>query len=228
MTLRVRRHQFSKVCAECARSLFVRAFALIAGILLSFTTCTHADPAGQLVRGATFEGAIFSPAMIANSAMKGDNNWDVAGADLRAHNVYWTPNPKLVRQAEAALAAQYTSAQRRMLPGGPHAKAYYSPKYYSPDRERRVPSDVYDNPFYNWDADLISPHMKRQYIGVTSNGRRLLLMHLPYVDISTGLMIPSASDDWKSNWIEIDDAGVTFEYDIGTGDVSEGLISQHL
>jgi hypothetical protein len=63
--------------------------------------------------------------------------------------------------------------------------------------------------------------MKRQYIGVTSNGRRFLLMSLVFFDKSNGSVVLSPSEDWKLNWIEIDDAGETFVYDIAAGTFTE-------
>jgi hypothetical protein len=154
---------------------------LIATFLLAFASLTHADSARELIKGPTFEGVIFSPSMIANgTAMKGNPHWNVEGVDFKAHNVYWTPSPKLVRLAEASLARQYRDAQKRMPPGCPHARAWYSPKNFSPDRERKLPTDAYDNFFYDWEPSLLTPQMKRQYIGVTSNGRRYLVISLGY------------------------------------------------
>jgi hypothetical protein len=198
-----------------------RGFTLVLGLLFGLAGFGSLNAREQIVNGPTFEGAIFSPQMIAETAMKGEQHWDIPGVDYYAHNTYWTPSPTLVRSAEAALAKQYLAAQKGMPPGGPHAKAYYSPKYFSPDRERKVPDDVYDNFLYNAEPDLITPHFKRQYIGVTSNGRRLLVMNIVFDDQSKSLYLSGPIDGWKTNWLVIDDAGESIIYDIDSGKLIE-------
>ena len=194
----------------------IRRITLGAAFLAISWACLRADPRdGEIVRGQNFEGVIFTPEMIRTSDSA---QW------LRKEGPNWTPSRALVLKAEAALPAAIAYRIRFAIP---ERDAGY-PTYFTAKNRTRPPysnnagpeaphdSDVTDNFLYDLDPSLLYSQ-KRQYIGITVNGKRQLLMSFVYPD--TTEVLPK----WKHEWIEALDGGYLFWYvlyDPATGQFS--------
>jgi hypothetical protein len=183
----------------------------------SFTSI-RADPRdGEIVSGRDFEGVIFTPKMI-----HADDLY-IGGQSVGL----WTPSRALVLKAEAALPAAI--AERTKLPKPVRGPNF--PRYFT--RKNAIRPDFNDDPHFDYNTEdsviesnflyLVAsyyPEQKRQYIGVTIKGRRLLLLSFAY---GPGLIDQPEFNDWKHQWITVLDGGDNFWrvlYDPATGKFS--------
>jgi len=175
-----------------------------------------------MVKGPTFEGVIFTPEILPRVSADDPEPLVAAGVWPRKGS-YWTPSLDLIKKVELAFAKEVTEANSNIPPGGFHFREFYTPKYGSRDRGPGLPDDIYTNFIYNWNpAEL--PHIRRQYIGVTVDGKKMLVMNMVYndQDIDPGDQFEGAMfKDWKNQWMYIEDAGVQIIYDFDTGKFSE-------
>jgi hypothetical protein len=190
--------------------------ALLVGLLIPL----RADPRdGEIVRGRHFEGVIFTPGMIHADATMVDFYGDPGGL--------WTPSRALVLQVEAALPAVIAEKTKYgKPPRGPNF-----PRFFTPKNAMR-PNYTGDPHLVNDDEDSVIESnflflvrsyydkQKRQYIGVTIRGKRLLLVSFIY---GPGIYHDQTMDQWKHLWIEVLDGGDNFWrvlYDPATGKFS--------
>lgn len=191
----------------------VKAFLVFACILAATSWAVAMPHDGQVVRGETYEGVIFTPSMLPLPT-KSDPEPLVAAGLYAKYAAYWTPSPDLIHRAEVALAKVYAEAQSRLPPV--HDREYYAPKYFSRDHRRELPPDFRTNFLYYMDPSAFTPRCKRQYVGVTAYGHRMLDMNFVLnLTFENSKFIGLYS--WKSNWAYIDDAGTQIFYDLDTG-----------
>ena len=165
---------------------------LAATWLFSFGLSLQASPPdGQLIHGPNYEGVIFTPEMMKTSHWSAENQIGL-----------WTPTPDLIRKAEAALPTAIAERIKYAKPvRGPWSPTYYTPKsgtdlhITNTPKSPNIPdSEIENNFLYNISDQA---YYRRQYIGQTIDGKKVLLLSffLPLKD--PGLK------DWRSHWIEV-------------------------
>jgi hypothetical protein len=138
---------------------------------------------------------------------------------------FWTPPRSLVMKAESGLPAAIADRIRFAIPErSPGYPTYFTAKNrmrpaYSSAASPEAPhdSDVAKNFLYDLDASTFHSQ-KRQYIGITVQGRRQLLMSFVFPD--TVEVLPN----WKHEWIQVLDGAYLYWrvlYDPATGKFSD-------
>jgi hypothetical protein len=195
--------------------------AVLVSLLMSAALLHVGASDGQLVRGPTYEGAIFTPEMLPKPSARNPDP-PIAGNIESAKATYWTPTAAQVRQFEAAFAKAFTEAQLRLPP--PDARGdSVALKSGSRDWQKPLPADFDTNFLYHLDASCLTPKLKRQYIGVTVAGQRLLVANEAYNEkfVSDWEKAFFHDDDWPRQWFYIYDAGHQIFYDLATGKIWE-------
>jgi hypothetical protein len=177
---------------------------------------------GEVVRGPTYEGVIFTPEMLPKST-KRDPDPIVVGGIWPAKATYWTPSARQVRQVEEAFAAAVRKAWKKLPPPGTHDRDFAALKIGSRDWRKPLPVDFDTNFLYGIEPSWLTPKLKRQYIGVTASGRRMLVMNTVYDEefADPGEMAFMGLDHWRRDWIYMCDAGQQVFYDLKTGELWE-------
>jgi hypothetical protein len=188
----------------------MKALFLLLGFTALLPSYGAPVPEGQAIQGPTFQGVILTPQILPKPTK--EDPFPIVAAVWPQKATYWTPSSDLVRKAEKAFAEAVIAANEKLPPGGPHYRAFYSPKHFSPDRENHLPDDIYTNFFYYFDRSVITPQEKRQYIGVTVEGKKFLVMNLIDNDFTK---------DMAKGWMYICDGGTQIFYDLQTGQFTE-------
>lgn len=147
---------------------------------------------GRIVSTKTYQGVIFTPEMIhAPSEI-----WKYPD-DAEKKAILWTPSAALIAATERTLSSRLNEIGRIIPPEGFHFQEYYTPKYSS--RDRNPPPSVYVYTpecvsLEEWASNLRSSR-QRQYIGVTANGEKALLINF-FNDPSSEMW----KTVWRSNW----------------------------
>jgi hypothetical protein len=188
-------------------------------ILLLFCTVNSAEARdGQMIRGNGYEGMIATPPMLADFRYSEGSIFSTG---------LWTPSPELIRQAEARLPKAI--AQCAVPPKA--VATYYVPRFYTPKGgspvagagHERVETDVSDSKQDNFLYE-VGPNLaeyKRQYLGVTSKGKKYLLLSFIHASCMSD---PSIKKTWGHGWVAVLDGGDLFWgvfYDPATGTFSE-------
>jgi hypothetical protein len=148
-------------------------------VTLFLCTALHGEPSGQgqMVETSTSRGVILT-------------HWPYKDDARQGYKVtYWTPSPALIITAEKALARIKEEIRVTTPLGGFHSHDYYTPKYYSRDREWPIAAIAYDEQ-YNLIldyADEVLPSTPREYIGITVNGEKVLYMH--FLELKYGAVL---------------------------------------
>ena len=126
---------------------------------------------------------------------------------------FWTPSARQVAEAENAFAQRLSEVRAKTPVGGFHFQEYYTPKYYSRDRERHIPDEAYSDDFEYmayWAEQLEKPQL-RQYIGVTVGGHRAIIINF-FPEAKAGAF------PWRNQWLDIGDSDADWAYYVfGTG-----------
>jgi hypothetical protein len=182
----------------------MRTWRFLVSLALLSAPNLHAESRdGEVVRGAHFEGVIFTPWMAHHEESQ---FWAHDPTNL------WTPSRELVLRAEAALPAAVAERTRFTIPvRGPSYPTFYSAKGarrapYRPSQglEASHDSDIANNFLY--DVAPIIDQQKRQYLGVVVNGRRELLMRF-FSDYPQG---DPYLAKWRHEWIWVLDGDYLF------------------
>jgi hypothetical protein len=194
--------------------------SLLAALLCAFLPllCAEAEE-GQGIRGKDFEGVIFTPKMI----LKDSDT--VVFNSLTDPGGLWTPSRDLVLKAEGALPGAVSEKTKFLKPTrGLNYPTYFSSKNGTNLKFSDAPASpsTYDSEIKNnflYDAAPFIHEQKRQYIGVTVKGKKLLLISFIYL----GGPNVAPSLKWKHRWVEVLDGGAAFwrvYYDPATGQFS--------
>ena len=156
----------------------------------------------QLVRGHNFEGVICTPSIIREH----NASYLPYGVDAM-----WTPSKDLILQAEAALPAAVSKLIK------PKSLRANYPKYSSskngtnlnfgttpPDLISGQESDI----DFLYEIRSYLSKFKRQYIGYTIKGKKVLLMS--FFPGPNSFSDPSYLGDWKYHWVAVLDGGWNF------------------
>jgi hypothetical protein len=194
-------------------------WGLLLCVLLGFANPLNGED-GHKIQGENFEGVIAVPAMMSDfSHCEGS----ILGTGI------WTPSPELVREAEGKLPkAVDVKATPPKIVASYYVPAFYSPKggapVGSPGHQRlesNLPDSIEQNNFL-YDVRPILSEYKRQYLGVTYQGKRYLL--IDFVHAACFSDDPYIKKNWGHRWIATLDGGDLFWdvlYDPVSGTFSE-------
>jgi hypothetical protein len=177
---------------------------------------------GQVVRGPTYEGVIFTPQMLPKKSARDPDPLAAAGVPL-GKGAYWTPTAAQVDRFEKALVAAFNEAEKKLPPPGARDRDFAAPKTGSRDWRKPAPADFDTNFIYDLDPSCFTPQLKRQYIGVTVAGQRMLVANLAcnYAVENPEEIAFLGLSHWKREWFYIYDAGHQIFYDLATGKMWE-------
>lgn len=157
-------------------------------LLLCSALRTEASAKGQIINTSTCQGVIFTPQMILRSSAP----WEDPDEDAKKATL-WTPPAALVAKAESELSSRLEKVQTIIPSEGFHFREYYTPKYSSRDRNPPPSPYVYTGECFQLELwmDELKSSRQRQYIGVTANGEKALLMNFLNAPVGT---------TWKNTW----------------------------
>jgi hypothetical protein len=155
----------------------------------------HADtPGGKVIKGPGFEGVICTPAMLRKDNPK--FTW-YGAQDM------WTPLSNTIEEAERALpgaVAKLTEPKRNRV----NYPKFYTAKSGSNlnfnNRPDLIPSRESDSDFLYQVAPFLS-QFKRQYLGLTIKGKKVLLMS--FFPDPASFSDPTYLGDWKHDWVMV-------------------------
>jgi len=194
----------------------MKAIVLTAlSILTLILPITVAAQEIQKISGPGFEGVIFTLEQVHKDISQG----------FYQGNELWTPSRDAVQKSESALpvaiAAWTTAKPEKPGPNFPTccpAKNGSNLKFTNIVSDSR-PDSVIDGHSFLFDVAPRLTDYKRQYIGVISNGKKVL-----YLSFIHNWVIKTDAQDWRHHWIAILDGGdLTWSvlYDPATGSFSD-------
>lgn len=148
----------------------------------------------RVIGTSTYQGVIFTPRMVHGPLVL----WDYADqVEDEKKASFWTPSPTLIAKVETALSSRLEEIQKDIPAEGFHFREYYTPKNSSRDRNPPPSAYVYTSEcswLEEWMDKMRSSH-QRQYIGVTANGEKALLVN--FLSKTEGATWKTT---WRKNW----------------------------
>jgi hypothetical protein len=147
----------------------------------------------RVIGTSTYQGVIFTPRMVHGLSEICD--YANPGEDEKV--AFWTPSAALIDKAEKTLSSRLEEIRTDIPPEGFHFREYYTPKNSSRDRNPPPSAFVYTGEcvwLEEW-MDMLRSSHQRQYIGVTANGEKALLVN--FLSKTEGATWKTT---WRKNW----------------------------
>jgi hypothetical protein len=161
-------------------------------LMLLFSAAPRTDlyAEGRVISATTYQGVIFTPRMVHSLSEICD--YANPGEDEKV--AFWTPSAALIAKAERTLSSRLEEIQKDVPADGFHFREFYTPKYSSRDRNPPPSAFVYTGEcvwLEEW-MDMLKSSHQRQYIGITVNGEKALLLNFFWSN--------TEGKTWKSTW----------------------------